>query len=97
MSDFGIGNSVIATKAMRKISMFFSVAIFLLPVSCSIGSAESYSVDQLRKERKEAAFRQRRIIVNNDGNENPELPVTPESFLKSRTSGGFDFLLYGCL
>ncbi|HHV44083.1 MAG TPA: family 10 glycosylhydrolase [Firmicutes bacterium] len=38
-------------------------------------------------DRKAAAQRTRRIIYNNDGNDNPSLPVTPISFLQRRTLG----------
>jgi len=40
----------------------------------------------LDEARREASFRRRRIIMNNDGNDNPLDPVTPEAFLDRRTT-----------
>jgi hypothetical protein len=45
------------------------------------------SLEELRAARDEAKHRQRRIIVNNDGNDSFEAPYTPERFLESRTAG----------
>ncbi len=59
--------------------------LLVLPVLCNAGG--SYPMEQLRAERKQAAFRQRRIILNNDGNDKPGKLVTPDTFLKSRTTG----------
>lgn len=40
----------------------------------------------LDEARREAKFRRRRIIMNNDGNDNPLEPVTPKAFLDRRTT-----------
>jgi len=40
----------------------------------------------LEAARRDARFRERRIIMNNDGNDDPAEPVTPRSFLDSRTT-----------
>ena len=42
--------------------------------------------EELAAARMKARFRERRIIMNNDGNDNPVDPVTPESFLERRTT-----------
>jgi hypothetical protein len=57
---------------------------YLLILLCAAGlAAPDASQDEARKK---ARFRTRRIIMNNDGNDNPVDPVTPRSFLEMRTT-----------
>jgi len=54
------------------------------------GAAETKEVEKMRMERKRAAQRRRRIIMNNDGNDgralDPGEEKTPETFLSKRIS-----------
>ncbi len=60
----------------------------VLCLICTVSAfAADYDIGTLRSERIAAAHRQRRIILNNDGNDKPGKVVTPETFLASRTAG----------
>ncbi|MCA9229344.1 MAG: hypothetical protein KDA57_01725 [Planctomycetales bacterium] len=50
-------------------------------------ASNSLTLDELRVARLQARFRQRRLIINNDGNDKTSPPYTPERFLASRTTG----------
>jgi hypothetical protein len=68
-----------------------STAATVLP-ACQSGEKKQsvLTIDNLKKMRKVAAFKKRRIIMNNDGNDcrnpKPDEPRSPENFLSKRTS-----------
>lgn len=78
---------------------FLVTLIWVAAVACvstSIGTEkespaperkEAVSLETLREMRSTIRFRERRIIVNNDGNDKVLPPYTIERFLESRTSG----------
>ena len=68
-----------------------STAATLIP-ECQIGNdkQKKLTFSNIKKMRKKAAYKKRRIIMNNDGNEcrnpKPDEPKTSENFLSKRTT-----------
>ena len=55
------------------------------------------SADSAEERRREARGRRRRIIMNNDGEDHPSPPVTPESFLARRTNEPIHCIVFNSL
>ncbi|MFI4875103.1 MAG: family 10 glycosylhydrolase [Blastopirellula sp. JB062] len=74
---------------MIRLSAIAAIVLAWLVVGIAPGQAEdSFSLDRLRADRKEAAQRERRVIFNNDGNEPIYLceDDTPQELLRHRTA-----------
>jgi len=75
---------------MVSAAVMFAAMMGSLPTAVGEASAEATkSPEQIRQQRKQAAHRTRRIILNNDGNDgrtSPDEPRTHENFLRQRTT-----------
>ena len=82
------------THSAKRYVLWMAAAVCLwtgstIGVAAAATDAGNACQTELRRQRREAAHRPRRVIMNNDGNDvhgKPQLPHTRESFLQQRTS-----------
>lgn len=96
-SDGGIGNIIMQVRWCWMRIWFLTVALFIvaivaagsIAVAADAASGTKTDRAELRRQRKEAAHCQRRVIMNNDGCDGrgkPDDPRTYENFLSKRTT-----------
>lgn len=65
-------------------SAFVAALMMVFHAEVNATEADAAALQELREQRDSAKWRERRLIYNNDGNDNPRGEVTPERFLARR-------------